>query len=314
MKQLFEYLNTVLANALTGLTGIAAPDGAGRLSAEVLALLFLLLFSGWLFCPLLALTAKAAETIRKKNLYNHFAKQLTQAGLIAALPTLLAGLVLCGIYGCIADLRDLAYRGTLSFDLTPELARHLSAAAFVLLLPLQGLILLFWPKPRKNRLTAFLLLAFSALVAITATLLFIYSFFTPGESPDKMPVISAFLPYSYLTALISACAALAVNWSGVWLLTKRNKNDFGRDYYAFALRRCAWAAFSLGLICTGVSITQTINPVLTLAVAAVQVVCCVLWFSAASAAVPLRHKYSFWFCLPAWAAATAVIFLSGLPG
>jgi hypothetical protein len=309
MKELFEYLNIVLANALASLTDVFVTDGAGNISAEALALLFLLLFSGWIFCPFLALLAKTAAAARKKNLYNHFARQLTQAGLLAALPTLLAGLMLCIIYVRIADSPDLVYRGTLSLKLTPELALHLSAAAFVLLLPLQGLALFFWPKQHRNRLPAFLPLAFSALAAGAAALLFVYAFFTPGENADT--VTSASLPYGYMTTLFSACFTLAVSWSGCWLLTWRNKNNFGRDYYTFALRRCAWAAFSLGLICAAALIAQTTNLTLTLAVAAVQIVCCALWFFAARSATPLRHKSSFWFCLPAWAAATAVIFLSG---
>jgi hypothetical protein len=312
MKELFEYLNTVLTDALAGLRDAAAPDGAGNISAEALALLFLLLFSGWMFCPFLALLAKAAEAIRKKNLYNHFAKQLTQAGLIAALPTLLAGLALCVIYVRIADSPDFIYRGPLSLNLTPELARHLSAAAFVLLFPLHGLALVFRPKQRRSRLPAFLPLAFSALAAGAAALLFFYAFLTPGENADA--AISASLPHGYMATLFPACFTLAVSWSAFWLLAGRNKNNFGRDYYTFALRRCAWAAFGLGLLCVAALIARTMNQTLTLAVAAVQVVCCALWFFAARSATPLRHKSSFRFCLPAWAAATAVIFLSGFPG
>jgi hypothetical protein len=312
MKQLFEYLNAVLVNAFTRVTGTAAPDGAGNLPAEILALLFLLLASGWIFCPFLALLAKAAAAIRKKNLYNHFARQLTQAGLLAALPALPAGLVLCGIYGCTADLRDLVTEGTLSLNLTPKLARHLSGAAFLLLLPLQGLTLLFWPRQRKPRSPAVALLALSALAAGAAALLFIYAFLAPAEHAGEMPATSAALSYGYMIALFFACFTLAASWSGFWLLTGRNKNDFGRDYYTFALRRCAWAAFSPGLICVAALFTQTMNRTLTLAAAALQVVCCVLWFFAARSATPLRHKSSFRFCLPAWAAAASIIFLSGL--
>jgi hypothetical protein len=296
MKQLFEYLN----NLLTNVADPALNNYLGNISAESITLLFLFLFSGWVFCPFLALLAKIAELSRQKTLYNNLARQFTQAGLVASLPTLLAVLILCGIYSYISDWHNLLYKGTISFAPTPEFALHLSAAAFVSLLLLQSFTLFLWKKQRKNHPIQFLLLAFNALAAFFAVFLLGYAIFIP-----KVTTLSAMV----LTSILLASSALAVVWSGCWFLIRRNKDDFGRDYYNFALRCCVCIALSLGLPCSIILIIQASNSALTLAGAVIQVVCCILWFCMARSAAPLQHKAALWVSLPIWAVSLIVILL-----
>ncbi|MDR1241675.1 MAG: hypothetical protein LBM00_02665 [Deltaproteobacteria bacterium] len=306
MKQLFEYLNTIQA-------GILGPDmhgSLGNIPAESFTLLFLSLFSAWIFCPLLALLAKTAEITRKKTLYNNFARQTAQAGLIAALPTVLAVSVLCVIYGYISGWHNFMSDWDNVFNLTPEFALRLSIAAFAAFLLLQSFILLFWQKQRKKHLAQFLTLAAAASAACLAPLSALYALSGSDEpAAGKIAIKLASLPYGQSVSILFACIALAASWIGFWILIRRNKNDFGRDYYNFALRRCAWTAFIPALICAVALILHTSGSPLAPAVFALQALCCVLWFRAARSAAPLRHKAAFWLCPPAWAVSLAVVLL-----
>jgi hypothetical protein len=306
MTQLFEYLNTIQA-------GILGPDmhgSLGNIPAESFTLLFLSLFSAWIFCPLLALLAKAAEITRKKILYNNFARQAAQAGLVAALPTVLAVSVLCGIYSYIAGWHTFVSGWDKVFNLTPELALRLSIAAFAAFLLLQSFSLFFWQKQRKKHLAQFLALAAAACAACLALFSALYALSGSGEQvAGKMAIKPASLAYGHSASILFACIALAASWIGFWILIRRNKNDFGRDYYNFALRRCAWAAFIPALICAVVLILYTNGSPLAPAVFALQALCCVLWFRAARSAAPLRHKAAFRLCPPAWAVSLAVVLL-----
>jgi hypothetical protein len=311
MKQLFEYLNHILFT--------------DAISAESITLLFLLLFSECIFCPVLALFAKIMEIFKNKALYNHLARQFTQAGLVAALPILLTIFILCGLYSYIADWHNLIYSGVISFNLTSELALHLAAATFVSLLLLQGSSLFFWKKQRKHTTVQFLLLAATSLTALSTVFFALYAVFMPTESEFSAVVsILASLPGGYVTGILLSSFCLASAWAGCWLLIRRSSDDFGRDYYNFAVRCCAWAAFSLALACVISVITQTILmeqsfaanktdiSALILAVVVIQIVCCGLWFFTARSIAPLRHKAALLFCLPVYAVSLVILLLSVL--
>ncbi len=116
-------------------------------------------------------------------------------------------------------------------------------------------------------------------------------------SPDS-GFNAALLPH--LTyALATGLATTAV--FGVWyLLLRRNREDFGRDYYTFALKFCArWgaaltiaAAASAWWVLTG--LTKASPDDIALArfacTAAISLIACLLLLLMGQSAVPLRHK------------------------
>lgn len=292
-----------------------------------LVALIIFLMSGWAFCPLLALWARLAEASSRRVFYNNLARQICQAALAAAVPSLLG-------LGALA-----AFQLTKASAAAP--AADISAlpglCLFALFFVLQLLALFSWKKLRQAAPVQLLLLLLTALAALGAAALILGSLVSwPGRAGLDLAQEAA--RYSLFNVDYSAAWAfagsltligltLAALWSACWLFFRRNRDDFGRDYYNFAVGRSSSLAFAAGVVSllayaallgllyagyfsiipTGLpeatSMLEKVFPYAPLAVIALHVVCCGLWFLAARAAAPLRHKAALWLSLPLWAGA-----------
>ncbi|MDL2306513.1 hypothetical protein LJC48_00585 [Desulfovibrio sp. OttesenSCG-928-C06] len=196
------------------------------------------------------------------------------------------------------------------------LVSGLIAASMVL----QVLHLILWKVLRKTAFVQLLL-----LLAVIAANFSVMVLFLQNYRPDSMSAIMAGTWFAKaLQGLVfplllqgsgsfAASAALAGSLSVCWLLLRRNADDFGRDYYNFAVSRCSgitmiFAVISLLLIGTdtGIAIYQlelfSFNILaFPLAVLALQIVSCIVWFLAFRSKAPLRQKAGLWICLPLWA-------------
>ncbi|MDR1125159.1 MAG: hypothetical protein LBM64_03740 [Deltaproteobacteria bacterium] len=292
-----------------------------------LVALIIFLMSGWVFCPLLALWARLAEASSRRVFYNNLARQICQAALAAAVPTLLG-------LGALAAWQ-------LSKGAAAPFAANISAlpglALFAAFFLLQLAALLSWKNLRQAAPLQLLLLALTALAALGAVVLLFSSLLSPlcGAGLDLAQAAARYslfnVDYSAAWAFAGSLGliglTLAAVWSVCWLFFRRNRDDFGRDYYNFAAGRgCALAftagaasllayaallvlaqpgCFSAALPAGELSFAPLV-PLAPLAVIALHVVCCILWFSAARAASPLRHKAALWLSLLLWTGALAL--------
>ncbi len=118
----------------------------------------------------------------------------------------------------------------------------------------------------------------------------------------SIPIDSLFWPLLAESVALGCAAAGA--FGAVWLLAARSRQDFGRDYYNFAVPYCAKWALAGTLAATplgALAIFQGQKLILpelshlpsTLLVAlsvALPAVACLLWFAVIRSSVPLRHK------------------------
>jgi hypothetical protein len=104
--------------------------------------------------------------------------------------------------------------------------------------------------------------------------------------------------------LVCTGLAAAASLGRVWLIWRRNKADFGRDYYLFAMRRLSRAALTLVLAATASGIwlffslaaytapelRQPADPLLVLPATGLPLLCCILHLLPTLAENPMRHK------------------------
>ncbi len=122
--------------------------------------------------------------------------------------------------------------------------------------------------------------------------------------------VAAWLVWAWLVLLAPAAG---IGLAQLRVLGRRAKDDFGRDYYAFALRACAKTASLSALIAAvlgGIAAILTVAdfpgsaapreaglPPYVLWIAAGVLLCLIaagLWFAVRRSATPLRHKVSLW--------------------
>jgi hypothetical protein len=104
--------------------------------------------------------------------------------------------------------------------------------------------------------------------------------------------------------LLSFGLAAGAALSQLYLFARRNKDDYGRDYYVFAMHYCARiacfctvAALSFSLVVFWhlylsfpQSLSRPPDPGLLLVAAGLPLLCCLLWLCIIKSDVPLRHK------------------------
>ncbi len=173
---------------------------------------------------------------------------------------------------------------------------------------------MFWKKFRKHKLLHILLgiltcaLLFASLIfcvaalcifgitsAKTATTLQVATYPTFSHS-IFWPLVAQFTFFA-----IGAAAGISL----VYLVLRRNKDDYGRDYYKFALplaARGATGALLLGIVCQGWIFGLLSSEIRTLilhsgmgvlwsAVLGISILCCLLWSLLARTANPMRMKW-----------------------
>lgn len=131
----------------------------------------------------------------------------------------------------------------------------------------------------------------------------------PGYANTGKGLLTLFLttplPWALFAYALFMGLCIAASGSLLWLLIRRNRDDYGRDYYAFAMRYGAWwavasavaAALGHTALCVVLhGIMVPLQPGLTLAKPVLMAgmatlgTATALWLAAARSATPLRHK------------------------
>ena len=143
-----------------------------------------------------------------------------------------------------------------------------------------------------------------------------------------IPTHSLFWPLMAESLTLSCAAAGALG--ALWILILRSRQDYGRDYYTFALPYCArWAIAGtlLSLPSAGFAYYQALavmlpelshapSLLLSILACALPVTACVLWGAVICSKTPLRHKPGLCLaalCLAAALTAQVLIFNKVLP-
>jgi hypothetical protein len=295
------------------------------LATAGLTLFFLL---AALAAPLLGAVTESAYVLRHKSFYDKCALQITQTAFAIGMFTFLTlGAVLT--YSIIMLQPETAGAAPLvpapgeNAGLPIRLWARLGPMLFFLP-PLKGLILLFvylvsWSFLKKHR-TIHLLIGWSAALSTLGVLFCGLLLAVNIESPlllmfllnNPLPVLQALLtdffsspsmPLLYL-GLVCAGLAAGAGLAQLWLIMRRFKADYGRDYYAFAMRYCARVALLCTLASTVIGgivyfllrrsippeLTQPQDIGVTVIAAGLPLSCCLLWLSIAKSESPLRHK------------------------
>ena len=276
-----------------------------------LALFFIL---AALCAPLVGLATEGAYVAKGKAFYDKCALQITQAafGVGMFIFLILAG----GAAFLVVQFQPEAPE-------LPELIAFLGPMIFFVP-PLIGLVLLMfylatWSLLKKHRVLHMFLGLLSVLV-MTAVFFFGMLFLTNIQAPRlayflinaPLPVLRILLADFISTPtlpLIFGCLfctgiAAASGLAQLWLIMRRFKADYGRDYYAFAMRYCARAAllFTLAGTITGAAtyyvlrrstppeLSQPQDIGIMLIAVGLPLSCCLLWLAIVKSETPLRHK------------------------
>jgi hypothetical protein len=285
----------------------------------LLGLLCLLLFlqAASLGAPLLAAAAEGLFAARRKAFYDKCALQISQLACLLGV----AGFAVSGVFLCIglqnlqpdfprqlpplplwlpglaAPLLSglhLALRGPLKTRRVFRVPLCLAAAAAAFAMQLACLLLLdilqdpplTVPQPQNELFDG----VWEAPLAVLAARLLSHA-----DSP-------AFWPALVCPPVFGLAAAAAL--SQLWLIVRRGRADYGRDYYSFAMRYCARAA----LAATAAALTlaggifallrtdfpgdfsQPPDLGLALVAAGLPLSCCLIWLGIIKSDHPLRHK------------------------
>ena len=270
--------------------------------------------------PLISVVSQALAKSQKKSFYDKFGKQLTRMSLLFG-GTALAITALGAIRYLTLDTSILQGPYTLPLGIT---------AGLLLLAALcTGFYFGVWKSMRKQK-NAHMLIGLLAVILSFAALAFGAT--TAASLQSSLHVLpSVGTPLEILAALLSVVStpflihlllalvvgfALCGAFSLVYLLARREKDDFGRDYYKFAVPYAAkWAIAGaiLQAACTAavfgsyyfyilsgaLALTPTLqtaimNPLLIvwLAPMIIPLIACIFWIFIIMSAAPMRRKVS----------------------
>ena len=296
---------------------------------QLLSSLVILLVSGALFLPLLAFAFRAAESIVKKAFFNNMAKQAATAGFICGLA--FAALAAASAYFIAFSAAGERYSAALTAGLIPANALPVIFSLLGGLAALQLAHLALWKKLRKLAALQLLVLVGSIMLCFSGAVSFLYFLQDVGYMPESAALLASCVWFSnalgglvfpldlYRTAAFAASAAAGCALGVCWLLLRRNADDFGRDYYNFAVSRCAGITFAFGAIAlllqgiyTGMGLSRLMQYsfdilAFPLAVLALRVVSCIIWLLAFKSRAPLRHKAGLWLSLLLWAVSCGLL-------
>jgi len=263
--------------------------------------------------PIVALLGELAAKSKSKVFYDKYGQQTASMGVIVLILLTLVQAV--GIALLITKY--------------PQHADQVMAqqATFIPIFAAAGAYLLFglpylllWKKMRNSKGMHIALGIAASIGAISMVALVIPAKLSfTFEGGTVAPEISAlFLPMSIMYAIMIIVAAAGL--SCAWLIMRRNKDDFGRDYYNFSFPLAARWAFipMIGfLACQGWLFTvlpETMKTMVTgtpLGIvwaigAGLSLLCAIIWLLIARSQTPLRLKgLAFLAVLLMWLAHTA---------
>ncbi len=272
--------------------------------------------------PLVALVAARMAIVRKRVFLDKFGSQLGAMGVVLGLSTL-PFVVWTWCMGWAWGWLHLYLKKPgmplpeFSLQMAGE-GRLVAAGAYLLALVLLVLYKVTWKSSRTRKTLHSLLgvlAALSSLVALFMALVVKRMVVTHPDVPlavqDMQTIFSSlssevpgapFWPLFGEALGLSLAAAAGLGL--VYMILRRSKDDFGRDYYNYCLRYCASWAMAGGLICLvmGGWLVAVLHPQvfrlelsepkvhLFLAGLLCMVLACVSWGLVRNSETPLRHK------------------------
>ncbi|TDT88623.1 hypothetical protein EDC59_10523 [Pseudodesulfovibrio indicus] len=262
---------------------------------------FSLLGMGALGSPAIAVLAEISAKTRGKILFDKYGQQTAALGLILTIVMIL----ICGASLGIALVK---YPDLFSAHTTPGSPFFNGLTAFGVFVVAGLLYFPTWKKMRNAKaahIALGLVATFAAIIGLAivvpAKLAFNFSMTAPSaEALAKTAMIAQPMSAMYALLILAAAAALSM----VYLIVRRHKDDFGRDYYNFALRIAArWAMLPMiGFLgCQGWLYARLPENLQTLilgtplafvwaGLAAIGAICCFLWLFLGRSETPLRLK------------------------
>jgi lipid-A-disaccharide synthase-like uncharacterized protein len=272
-----------------------------------------------LTAPALAFATESLYAAKRKAFYDKCAMQISQAGFWA-------GILIFMVVGFSVAAGLAAYQPEM---LDPPLVWQplaLFAPAFAAV-SLMALYSVTWTA-LKNTRPAHLALGCVAALYGLALMLALFLLLSYAQQP-MLPLLlwdAPLLAFDMLldeflgsthqwlmfSFLLCAGTAAIASLSQLWFVIRRLKADYGRDYYAFAMRYAARAALAFTLAQAGLAglivyrlikavpreFRQPPDPGVGLVAFGLPLVCCLLWLLIAKSATPLRHKGGIFFsCL-----------------
>ncbi|GAU09736.1 hypothetical protein [Desulfoplanes formicivorans] len=270
-------------------------------SQAALAAMLLLLFAGFWGCPFIALVCEMAGRMTKRIFLDKLAQQMARLGV----------LIHTGIWlGCVAGGAVLWHTHPESLALTNPLARFLLSTLGLGLVGTGLLIAYFttWKQLKKDKKPIHIIMGLVGFVLIKPLFwvpaLMVRNLFvtTSGQIlPAIPPAHSLFWPIGVQWAFMAI--TLTAVLGSLYLLIRRYRDDFGRDYYKFALPVCAkWALFPVvadlatcawiaALVAPAIQTPDMTSLWAALALRELSlIVCIIIWVVIMKTATPLRFK------------------------
>lgn len=262
---------------------------------------FSLLGMGALGSPAVSVLGEFSAKTNKKVFFDKYGQQAGSMGLILLV-------LLIVVYGATIGLTVYQYP-QLADKILDTSSPFFTGTALLAVYAVAGLIYFTtWKAMRQSKVPHILLGLISALsgigaVAVVTPAKLFYNLSLTGPSEEALATASAMaLPLSAMYGVLVLAAAASLSLA--YLVVRRNRDDFGRDYYNFAMRLAArWAVLPMiGFIaCQGWLYARLPESVQLLVlgtplayvwagVVALGAVTIALWLTVARSRSPLRLK------------------------
>ncbi|MUM78802.1 hypothetical protein GKC30_14285 [Pseudodesulfovibrio sp. F-1] len=250
-------------------------------------------------CAAVAVSSEAAAKIKGRVFLDKYGQQVASMGAV------LFPLFLVILIGSIG-LASARFQQLASRLLAPDSPFIFSLAIMGVFTLLGPVYFLTWKKLRQSKGVHLLLGIGAALAAAAAVAVTVPAKLMAGLPPEAAQ--AGFGPGSMVwpmaTMHVILCIVAAAGLSCVYLVLRRNRDDFGRDYYRFSLNLASrWAITTMlvFLACQGWLLAVLPDPLRTMTIdtplgmvwaigSALGLVCCAIWLVTARSQTPLRFK------------------------
>ncbi len=250
--------------------------------------------------PFVALLGEISAKTRKRVFFDKYGQQTASMGFVLLVMTL----VVCGAATGVAFIKFPQFIARFINPTSPLNYAFISMGVFILFaLPYS----LAWKKMRNAKgahmamgIVAAVAAIAAVAIAVPAKLIIGLSTTEPTQTAQSAQAMMLPLAVMYVVLIIAAAAGL----SCAYLVMRRNKDDFGRDYYNFSLKLAArWAIVPMVgfLACQGWLFTVLPAPFKTMTLGTplglvwatatgLGAICAILWLFIARSDSPLRLK------------------------
>ncbi len=306
MKERSMALSDILPDFLLPYLPEYTPEALEQLLSMASLGLFVVLALAALCAPLLACITRVTGLAREKAFPDKCAQQMSELSVLLAL-------FLAAVFAGAGYLLHQSDQANVSLpDAFFPLALPMGLALF------SGLNLLPVPSLKRARgvrvflalfeflsLTAFILAVFALFVGILPNPV-LFDLFADAPLTVLQSAGRDFLasPVQWLLLCCFCCAGLAMSaaFALIWFIVRRNKADYGRDYYAYVMRYAAsWALYALLIVAASAAgvlwllhisdlhdLTQTLEPGILIVGFGLSFCCFILWAVIMRSATPMR--------------------------